>query len=127
MRTWLKNALVIFTLATLGALALSSLDSVSGHGGGFQLTRREIAGPYELVLGTIPDPLVVGEAILILSVANRDTGDRVLNAIVTVTPEGPEKRKLERRPPDRGPRLLRPDAVRGTRRAGRRRAMDVHH
>ena len=89
MRTWLKNALVILTLATLGALALSSLDSVSGHGGGFQLTRREIAGPYELVLGTIPDPLVVGEAILILSVANPDTGARVLNADVTVTPESP--------------------------------------
>ena len=89
MRTWLKNALVILTLATLGALALSTIDSVSGHGGGFQLTRREIAGPYELVLGTIPDPLVVGEAILILSVANPDTGARVLNADVTVTPESP--------------------------------------
>ena len=86
MRNWLKNALVILTLATLGALALSTIDSVSGHGGGFQLTRREIAGPYELVLGTIPDPLVVGEAILILSVANPDTGARVLNADVTVTP-----------------------------------------
>ena len=103
MRTWLKNALVIFTLATLGALALSSLDSVSGHGGGFQLTRREIAGPYELVLGTIPDPLVVGEAILILSVANRDTGDRVLNAIVTVTPEGPESASSSAGPLIAGP------------------------
>ena len=89
MRTWLKNALVVLTLATLGALALSTLDNVSGHGGGFQLTRREIAGPYELVLGTIPDPLVVGEAVLILSVANPDTGARILNADVTVTPEGP--------------------------------------
>ena len=89
MIIWLKNTLVILTLATLGTLALSSLDSASGHGGGFQLTRREIAGPYELVLGTIPDPLVVGEAILILSVANPDTGARVLNANVTVTPEGP--------------------------------------
>ena len=113
MRTWLKNALVIFTLATLGALALSSLDSVSGHGGGFQLTRREIAGPYELVLGTIPDPLVVGEAILILSVANPDTGARVLNADVTVTPEGPQRRESERRTPDRWPGLLRPDVIRG--------------
>ncbi len=89
MSTWLKNALAIFTLATLGFLALSNLDSASGHGGGFQLTRREIAGPYELVLGTIPDPLVVGEAILILSVANPDTGARVLNADVTITPTGP--------------------------------------
>ena len=54
MSIWLKNALVILTLVTLGALALSTLDNVSGHGGGFQLTRREVAGPYELVLGTIP-------------------------------------------------------------------------
>ena len=105
MRTWLKNALVILTLATLGALALSTLDNVSGHGGGFQLTRREIAGPYELVLGTIPDPLVVGEAVLILSVENPDTGARVLNADVTVTPEGPTSAS-----PNAGPLIAGPDS-----------------
>ena len=105
MRTWLKNALVILTLATLAAFALSTLDSASGHGGGFQLTRREIAGPYELLLGTIPDPLVVGEAILILSVANPDTGARVLNAHVTVTSEGPASAI-----PNAGPLIAGPDS-----------------
>ena len=105
MRTWLKSALVILTLATLGTLALSTFDSVSGHGGGFQLTRREIAGPYELVLGTIPDPLVVGEAIFILSVANPDTGARILNADVTLTPEGPASAS-----PNPGPLIAGPDS-----------------
>ncbi len=84
-----KNAFVAVAVCALCAIVISSVDRVYAHGGGFQLTRREIAGPYELVLGTIPDPPVVGEAILILSVADPETGARVLNANVTVEPKGP--------------------------------------
>ena len=63
---------------------------VGAHGGGFQLTRPAVAGPYELLLGTIPDPLLVGEGILILQVANPDTGERVLGARVEATAAGPD-------------------------------------
>ena len=67
-----------------------SADAVSAHGGGFQLTRPAVAGPYELLLGTIPDPLLVGEGILILQVADPDTGERVLGARVEAMAAGPD-------------------------------------
>ena len=75
--------------ACLWALLWLSADRVSAHGGGFQLTRPAQAGPYEILLGTIPDPLIVGEAILILQVADQDTGARVSNLRVDVTPASP--------------------------------------
>ena len=78
--------MVVLGLVVIG---LSSVDWVSAHGGGFKLTRRELAGPYELLLGTIPDPPVVGGAVLILQVANPDTGVRISGANVTLTPEAP--------------------------------------
>lgn len=76
-------------VACLGTLFWLSADTVGAHGGGFQLTRPAVAGPYELLLGTIPDPPIVGEAILILQVADPDTGARVLNTQVEAILAGP--------------------------------------
>ena len=78
----------IFLAATVAAIL--SADWVSAHGSGFQLTKQAQAGPYKLLLGTIPDPPIVGEAILILQVADPDTGDRVQNVIVRAAPVGPD-------------------------------------
>ena len=89
MGVWLNCALTILTLTVLALFGAHGVGKVSAHGGGFQLTGRAMAGPYELRLGTIPDPLIVGEAILIMEVSNPRTGDRVLDADITITPRAP--------------------------------------
>lgn len=85
-----KHALTFAIFVTVVAVGLATADWVSAHGSGFQLTKQAQAGPYELLLGTIPDPPIVGEAILILQVADQDTGIRVPNAVVTAAPSGPD-------------------------------------
>ena len=86
----MKYALTFTIFVAVAAVGLSAADWVSAHGSGFQLTKQAQAGPYELLLGTIPDPPIVGEAILILQVADPDTGVRVQNAVVRAAPVGPE-------------------------------------
>ncbi len=51
---------------------------------------REFAGPYALTLGMIPDPPLVGEATLILEVADADSGERLPNARVVATLDPPQ-------------------------------------
>ena len=89
MSMWLNWALAILAISVLAVAVPYRIGSVSAHGGGFQLTERAIAGPYELRLGTIPDPLVVGEAILIMEVSDPITNERVSNIDVRVTPQAP--------------------------------------
>lgn len=85
-----KNVLILCAfLALLVALA-SRADSARAHGGGFQLNKSASAGPYNLTIGTIPDPPTVGEAILIIEVTNPDTNQRVVGLDVTIVPRGPE-------------------------------------
>ena len=86
----LKYALTVTIFVAATAVAVLAADWVSAHGSGFQLTKRGQAGPYELLLGTIPDPPLVGEVILILQVADSDTGVRVPNVVITATPAGPD-------------------------------------
>ena len=83
-----KFALTLLIFVTVVAVGVAAADWVSAHGSGFQLTKQAQAGPYELLLGTIPDPPIVGEAILILQVADPDTGVRVQNVVVTAAPSG---------------------------------------
>ena len=82
----IKYALTFVIFLAVVAVGLAAVDWVSAHGSGFQLTKQAQAGPYELLLGTIPDPPIVGEAILILQVADPDTGVRVQNAVVSAVP-----------------------------------------
>ena len=86
----IKYALTFVVFITVVAVGLAAADWVSAHGSGFQLTKQAQAGPYDLLLGTIPDPPIVGEAILILQVADPDTGIRVPNVVVTAAPSGPD-------------------------------------
>ena len=86
----MKYALVFTIFVAVVAVGLAAADWVSAHGSGFQLTKQAQAGPYELLLGTIPDPPLVGEAILILQVADPDTGVRVPNVDVRAAPAGPD-------------------------------------
>ena len=80
----------------MAAALVSCSDGVYAHGGGFQLSKRASAGPYNLTIGTIPDPPTVGEAILIIEVTDPDTNERVVGLNVTIVPSGPEG--LEREP-----------------------------
>ena len=108
----LKYALTFAIFVAATVVAVLSADWVSAHGSGFQLTKQAQAGPYELLLGTIPDPPIVGEAILILQVADPDTGDRVQNVVVRAAPVGPDGPGV---PLAFGPGLIRSDTVRGAR------------
>ena len=85
-----KNVLVLCAFLVLPVVLMSCANSASAHGGGFQLSKRASAGPYNLTIGTIPDPPTVGEAILIIEVTDPDTGDRVRGLDVTIVPSGPE-------------------------------------
>lgn len=85
-----KNVLVLCALLALSCVLMSCSNSVYAHGGGFQLNKRASAGPYNLTIGTIPDPPTVGEAILILEVTNSDTNQRIVGLNVTIVPQGPE-------------------------------------
>jgi len=51
---------------------------------------RQIAGPYEIALGTIPDKPVVGILHLTLTVSDAATKAPVLDADVTVAARGPD-------------------------------------
>ncbi len=84
------HALVVLSVVTLAAVGLASVQAASAHGGGFSLDRRASAGPYELRLGTIPNPLTVGEGILIMEVLASQTGERVSSADVVITPQRPD-------------------------------------
>ena len=85
-----KNVPVLCVLLALSCALMSCANSVYAHGGGFQLNKRASAGPYNLTIGTIPDPPTVGEAILILEVTNSDTNQRIVGLDVTIVPRGPE-------------------------------------
>ena len=60
------------------------------------MSKSASAGPYNLTIGTIPDPPTVGEAILIIEVTDPDTNERVVGLDVRIVPSGPEG--LEREP-----------------------------
>ncbi len=85
-----KIVLVLCAFLVLPCVLMSCSNSVYAHGGGFQLNKRASAGPYNLTIGTIPDPPIVGEAILILEVTNPDTNERIPGLNVTIVPRGPE-------------------------------------
>ena len=119
----MKYALVFTIFVAVVAVGLAAADWVSAHGSGFQLTKQAQAGPYELLLGTIPDPPLVGEAILILQVADPDTGVRVPNVVVRAAPVGPDGPGVS---PGVRARLVRSDTVRGARFSGERRALGAH-
>ena len=86
----MKNVLALCAFLALWGVLTSCADSAYAHGGGFQLNKRASAGPYNLTIGTIPDPPTVGEAILILEVTDSGTDERLTGLIVTIVPRGPE-------------------------------------
>lgn len=54
-----------------------------------------VAGPYEIALGTIPDPPVVGSLHLTMTVADSTSRVPILDADVTVTGSGPVSDAVE--------------------------------
>ena len=88
----------LVALVTLAVLAASLPREALAHGGGFQLTRSADAGPYELTIGTIPDPPLVGDVILILEVADKRTGERALSVDVRIAPAPPAGSGVETPP-----------------------------
>ena len=85
-----KTVLVFCAFLALSCVVASCSNRVYAHGGGFQLNKRATAGPYNLTIGTIPDPPTVGEAILILEVTDPATDRRIQGLNVTIVPRGPE-------------------------------------
>jgi len=79
--------LLIAVVSALFAVAVPSL--VRAHGSGVELNRREFAGPYEVALGIVPDPPLIGELAVTLAVIELDTRTVVIGADVTLTARGP--------------------------------------
>ena len=96
-----KRTLLLCAIVAIGAalavlmLLWSSAGLVSAHGGGFQLNKSASAGPYNLTIGSIPDPPTVGEAIFIIEVTHPDTDDRITGLDVRIVTSGPEASDAE--------------------------------
>ena len=82
-------------------LLLVALPGTADANGRVQEFQRQIAGPYEVAFGTIPDPPVVGTLHLTVRITETASDMLVLNADVTVTAVGPVG-------PDLGPAELGP-------------------
>ena len=93
--SWPFALAALFALVTLAVLAASRPHEALAHGGGFQLTKSADAGPYELTIGSIPDPPLVGDVILILEVTDSRTDERALGVDVRITPSPPAGSGIE--------------------------------
>lgn len=80
---------LVVALATVGAST-----AVYGNGRVGQLL-TQVAGPYEIALGTIPDKPVVGLLHLTLTVSDASSKTPLLDASVTVEGRGPERETSE--------------------------------
>lgn len=80
--------LLIAVITTILAVAAPSV--VRAHGTGVELNKREFAGPYEVVLGIVPDPPSLGEMAVTLTVIELQTRTAVIGADVIMTARGPD-------------------------------------
>ena len=92
MRTRYGGALsrrwLLLFLASALAMAPAAILQANGRVGQFV---SNIAGPYRIALGTIPDRPVVGVLHLTVTVTEASSDTPVLNAEVTVAGTGPER------------------------------------
>ena len=70
----------------LSAAAVLSQAHANGRVVDFQ---RQTAGPYEIALGTIPSPPIVGALHLTVTVTTVETGTPVIHAAIEVSGTGP--------------------------------------
>jgi hypothetical protein len=90
----------LISVAIIVAMATALPATVYSHGEGMDFKNREFAGPYEVAIGTAPDPLTVGKVLVSFVVIEMTTRTVVLGADITVTASGPDARI-----PDIGPAL----------------------
>ena len=83
--------ILIAALLTLASAAAAAAHAETAFANG-RVVRfdRQVAGPYEVALGTIPDSPTVGALHLTLTVAGTETGTFLLDALVVVEATGPE-------------------------------------
>ena len=75
-------------LAAAAALAIQ-INMAFGNGRVIRFD-RQIAGPYEVALGTVPDSPSVGALHITLTIADVSTQEYLLDAVVVVEGAGPE-------------------------------------
>ncbi|HAL49392.1 MAG: hypothetical protein FI707_15635 [SAR202 cluster bacterium] len=88
----------LISVAIIAALVVIVPPAVQSHGEGMEFTNREFAGPYEVAIGTAPDPLAVGKVLISFVVIEMSSRTVVLGADINVTGRGPDARI-----PDIGP------------------------
>ena len=81
-------AALLLASVSAAVVALPERAKANGRVGEFV---RQVAGPYEIALGTIPARPVVGKLHLTLTVADMSSGAYILDAGVTVSGKGPEQ------------------------------------
>lgn len=79
-------------MAVVATLVLPAAANANGRVAKFI---TQVAGPYEIALGTIPDTPVVGNLHLTMTVTDTLSNTLVLDAEVTVTGTGPEGNGVE--------------------------------
>ena len=87
-----RTVVAAHLVAAVSMLILAAAPTaVWAHGGGIQLNKKEFAGPYEVSLGTAPDPPNIGRLHMTLTVVERSARAIVLGAEITVTATGPDE------------------------------------
>ena len=79
-----------FLAVALALLAAAILSHAHANGRVVKFERKA-AGPYEIALGTIPSPPIVGALHLTVTVNVLDGGRSVTNAVIMVSGVGPDK------------------------------------
>ena len=90
---WLSG----LALSAVGLLLLTSQAQANGRVVSYE---RQVAGPYEIALGTIPGSPGIGRLHLTMTVADASSGALMMDAWVRVTGAGPDESEIEIGPVD---------------------------
>ena len=74
----------------MAAIGLTMLVAVAHANGRVTEFQRQVAGPYEIAVGTIPGAPVVGTLHLTMTVTDVASKTPILDAVIAVTGRGPE-------------------------------------
>ena len=86
----MTRILMIVLLALASAVVVAAGIEAALANGRVVRFDRQVAGPYEVALGTIPDSPTVGALHLTLTVANAGTQAYLIDAVVVVEGTGPD-------------------------------------
>ena len=87
--------IAVWLVASLLMIPVAVLPSNAHANGRVVEFESQIAGPYEVALGTIPNTPAIGNVHLTMTIADASSGTFVMNADIAVSGRGPEANAVE--------------------------------